>query len=263
MNDPKILEQVALQLPPQSKMADSPEVDELCSLLVNTNSSGNGRVRRYNLLYWGVGRVARTLDRDEVFQALEALLHLVVSTRSPRKLFVRAAVVGWHGRAVVICGPSGSGKTTLAEALIRAGATYYSDQYAVFDSRGRVYPYPNPLTFRDADGDATKKCSAEMLGGRMGTKPLPVGLVVFTQYRSGARWRPGVLTEGQALLALLGETVPIRRRPKRALTICRRVAEGATVLRGKRGEANELAGPLLNRLCSIDHDRRLVLTSEA
>jgi hypothetical protein len=32
-----------------------------------------------------------------------------------------------------------SGKTTLVSELIRAGATYYSDEYAVIDERGRVH----------------------------------------------------------------------------------------------------------------------------
>jgi hypothetical protein len=28
--------------------------------------------------------------------------------------------------------------------LVRAGATYYSDEFAVLDSRGRVHPFPRP-----------------------------------------------------------------------------------------------------------------------
>jgi hypothetical protein len=263
VNDAEALERVAVHLPPESKPSGSSVVDELCSLLVGGSTRAPG-VRRYNLLYWGIGRVARTLDSDEVFQALESLLHMVVSTRAPRKLFVRAAVVGWRGRALVICGPPSSGKTTLAEALVRAGATYYSDQYAVFDARGRVHAYPSPPpSLRNGDGGQARKCPVEMLVGRIGTKPLPVGLVVVTQYRPGTRWRPRVSTSGQALLALLAETVQVRRRPKVALAICRRIAASATTLRGKRGEAGDIALPLLNQLYSGDHDGRLVITSDA
>jgi len=157
----------------------------------------------------------------------------VVSIRSPRRLFVRAAVVGWRGRALVICGPPSSGKTTLAEALVRAGATYYSDEYAVFDAHRRVHPYPNPV---------------EMLSGRIGTRPLPVGLIVVTQFRHGAPWRPRVLTAAQAVLALLAETVGVRGRPKAALAICRRIADHAIALRGTRGEADDLVPRLLKYL---------------
>ncbi len=260
VNNPEALERVVVHLPPESKRAASPVVDELCSLLVG--GSARPGVRRYSLLYWGAGRIARTLDSDEAFQALEALLDLLVSMGARRKLFVRAAVVGWRGRAVVICGPPSSGKTTLVQALVRAGATYYSDQYAVFDARGRVHPYPNRLTLRDGEGGQPRKCSVEMLGGRCGSKSLPVGLVVVTQYWPGARWRPRVLSSGQAVLALLGETVQVRRRPKSALAICRRVADSATVFRGKRGEAEDMVLPLLTYLRSGDHDGRLVLTNK-
>jgi hypothetical protein len=262
VNDPEILEQVAAHLPPESKPSPSPIVDQLCSLLVSGGTQTPG-IRRYNLLYWGSGRIARTLDSDEVLQALEWVLHLAVSTQAPRRLFVGAAVVGWRGRALVICGPPSSGKTTLVQALVRAGATYYSDRYAVFDARGRVHPYANPLTLRDGEEGQARKCPIEMLGGQAGTKPLPVGLVVVTQYRPRTRWRPRKLSSGQAVLALLAETVPVRRRPKDALAICRCIAASATILRGKRGEAEDMALPLLNYLSRGDHDGQLVLTSEA
>lgn len=266
VNDPKALERVALHLPPDCKPSPGPIVDELCSLLVGGSPGAHAPrspgVRRYNLLYWGAGRIARTLDSEEAFQALESLLHLVVSTGAPRKLFVRAGVVAWRGRALLICGPPSSGKTTLVQALVRAGATYYSDQYAVFDGRGRVHAYPIPLTVRAGEGGQRSKLPIEMLDGRIGTKPLPVGLIVVTQYRSGARWRPRVLSAGQAALALLAETVQVRHRPKIALALCRRLAAGATVLRGKRGEAEEIAPALLNYSRCGNHDAHSVLAND-
>jgi hypothetical protein len=253
VSNSEALQRVALHLPPGSKPSELSVVNELCSLLVNPDAS-TSRIRRYNLLYWGIGRIARTLDSDEVFHALELLLPLVVSIRAPRKLFVRAAVVGWRGRALLICGPPASGKTLLAEALVRAGATYYSDEYAVFDARGRVHPCPNPRMLDDGDRSRSRNCPVEMLSRRVGTKPLPVGLIVVTQFLSGAHWRPRVLTSGQAVLALLAETVQVRRRPKAALAICRRVADHAATLRGRRGEAEDLAPRLLNYLVNPDHD---------
>jgi hypothetical protein len=252
VNDPGVLERVAEHLPPRWMPSASPVVTELCSLLVGGSSPGS-RIRRYHLLYWGSGRIARTMEDEELFQTLESLLDLVVAVRAPRQIFLRAAVVGWHGQAVVICGPPSSGKTTLIEALIQAGATYYSDQYAVLDARGYVHPYPKPLTVQDGADGPGKRCPVEMLGGRVGDKPLPVGLVLLTEYQSGARWRPRTLSPGQAVLALLAHTVPARLRPKVALATLRRVAASATTLRGKRGEADDTVDRLLNHLWSPDH----------
>jgi hypothetical protein len=216
-------------------------------------STPGSSVRRYHLLYWGSGRIARTMDDEELFQALESLMHRVVAVGSPRRVFVRAAVVGWHGQALLICGPPFSGKTTLAEALIRAGATYYSDQYAVLDAHGRVHAYPKPLTWQNGDGPL-KRCPVETLGGQVGSKPLPVGMVLLTHYEAQARWRPRRLLPAQAVLALLTHTVPARLRPKFALAALRRVAASATTFRGKRGEAADTVSSLLIHVSRGDHD---------
>jgi hypothetical protein len=262
VNDPGVLQRVADHLPPGWKPSGSPLVTELCSLLVGGSNPGS-RIRRYHLLYWGSGRIARTLDDAELFVALESLLDLVVAVRAPRRIFVRAAVVGWQGKGVVICGPPSSGKTTLVEALLRAGATYYSDQYAVLDARGSVHPYPKPLTVRGEADASLKRYPGETLPGRVGTKSLPVRLVLLTRYQPGTRWRPGILSPGQAVLGLLAHTVPARLRPKVALATLRRIAASATTLRGKRGEAEDIVVRLLNYLGSPDLNGRVLTSSPA
>ena len=102
-----------------------------------------------------------------------------------------------------------TGKSTLVAALIRAGATYYSDQFAVLDEQGRVHPYATPLALpafpapvrppADHDGDQR---------GLAGEEPLPVGAIVLTSYRPGAEWRPRRLSRGEGALALMSQTVP-------------------------------------------------------
>jgi hypothetical protein len=42
---------------------------------------------------------------------------------------------------MVLPGKSFAGKTTLVAALVRAGAEYWSDEYAVLDANGDVHPY--------------------------------------------------------------------------------------------------------------------------
>src|SRR2546421_12282706 len=88
----------------------------------------------------------------------------------------------------------------------RARATYYSDEYAVFDRAGRVHPYARPLRLRDGAGARQKRLAVESLDGVKGDKALPVGLVIVSEYRAGARFSPRRLSQGQGLLAMLANT---------------------------------------------------------
>lgn len=87
-------------------------------------------------------------DREPVLAQLAHELMLHVAERAPELVFLHAGVVGIGGRALVLPGPSFAGKTTLVAALVRAGAVYLSDEYAVLDSLGRVHPYARQLQMR-------------------------------------------------------------------------------------------------------------------
>jgi hypothetical protein len=185
---------------------------------------------------------------DAVLEAFQADLHRFVAERAPRRYFIHAGVVGWKGCAILIPGRSFSGKSTLVSEFVRAGAEYYSDEYAVFDDRGRVHPFPRALALRISGQPNQAEHSPESLGGAVGTKPLRPGLVLVSRYRSGAQWRPRRLTPGQGLLALLGNSVSARRDPRRVLeSLCLGV-EGATAVRGLRGEARDLVPAILEYL---------------
>jgi hypothetical protein len=173
-------------------------------------------------------------------------VQLSVAQLSTRYVFVHAGVVGWNGHAIVIPGRSHSGKTTLVKQLIQAGATYYSDEYAVLDSRGRVHPYARKLGLRDTNVAISKRVRAEDLGALTGTKPLRIGLVVSTNFHDAARWRPRQLSRGQAMLEMLANTVSARTQPEIALPVLRRALEQARALKGRRGEAAEVTHSLLN-----------------
>src|SRR2546430_2563312 len=88
-------------------------------------------------------------------------------------------------------------RTNDPAALVRAGATYYSDEYAVLDRAGRVHPFARPIGLREGATGRQRKISVESLDGVSGAKALHVGLVVLSEYREGARFRPRRLTEGQ------------------------------------------------------------------
>jgi hypothetical protein len=196
--------------------------------------------------------IARTPD---IHAAAALLMHdaeFQVALHAPLRLFVHAAAVAWEGGVIVIPGPSFSGKSALAAALVRAGAEYYSDEYAVLDDEGFVHPFARRLRLRGADGAPVRTVLAAELGGTTGTAPLPLAMVVATSFRAGARWRPRRMTPGQLALTLLQNAVVARTRPAHALDRVARAARGDPVgLRGVRGDADDAAHMLLLRASGL------------
>jgi len=134
--------------------------------------------------------------------------------------------------------------------LVRRGAVYYSDEFAVLDGRGRVHPFAKPLSVRGESGcdRHARMTPPEDLGGTRGSAPLPVELVVLTAHRPGATWSPSSPTPGEAILEMLAHTVPARLRPEASLRALEKVVSRARILKGDRDEARELAGWLLEWL---------------
>jgi hypothetical protein len=253
-NEPRLLERLGPHLPPGWKPCSSPVVDQLFSLWVDRRKTLDRRPAR---VYAGPQERACSASLDEAFEVLESEMRLSLATSAPRHTFVHAGAVGWRNRAVLVPGRSRSGKTTLVAELVKAGASYYSDEFAVLDRRGRVHPFAKPLSIREegrCDAHALKR-HAEELGGACGRAPLDVGLVVFAAYRPRAVWQPTVLTAGRAILELLAHTVPARLRPEASLDALRRAVAHATVLEGDRGDARDLARDLLDRVqAGENHD---------
>jgi hypothetical protein len=242
-NTPAILERLEPCLPPGWRPSRSALVDELFSVWVDPADSAT----RPSRVYVGGKRRARTRDLRQAFAVLESELRQSLAARSRQRTFVHAGVVGWRGQAIVVPGRSRSGKTTLVAELVRAGASYLSDEFAVIDSRGRVHPFAKPLSIRGAGGCDlhVSRPSAEDLGGTSATRPLPIGLVVFASHEPGAEWRPQPLTAGQAVIEMLAHTVPARLRPAASLQALERAVSRATLVKAKRGEAALVARRVL------------------
>ena len=68
---------------------------------------------------------------------------------------------------------------------------------------------------------------------------------MLPRYRPGARWRPARLSLGRAVLELLANTVPVRRRPEASLATLQQIVSDSLILKGVRGEASEMADSLL------------------
>ena len=165
---------------------------------------------------------------------------LDVAERSRQRTFIHAGVVGWRGSAIVIPGRSFAGKTTLVAELIRAGGSYFSDEFAVIDEQGMVHPYPRALQVRESGGYCQTSRSAAEFGAITGTQALPVKLILVTRYRPEGPLAPAAPLARIGLLKLFDNTVSARRSPAIALRNLKQVVADATIVRGVRGEASQL-----------------------
>jgi hypothetical protein len=198
-------------------------------------------------VYVGTVLIAEVHTLKDVASTLAAHAEPFVAERAPDHLFVHAGVVGWEGRAIVMPGSSFAGKTTLVRAWLEAGATYYSDEFAVLDREGKVHPFARPLAIRDDSTVVTRRVPVVALGAETGTTPLPIGLVLMTAYRVGARWRPRRLTPAPTLLALMRNTVAARGNPAHSMPILKQAVSGGMALAGPRGEARAMISAVLRQ----------------
>ena len=242
-----VLGELRAFFPPGWSRSSSVLVDRLYSVRI-----GAADRSQFHLLYANGKRIARSRTLKAIFDWFESDLHHFVAEANEGRVFVHAGVVGWKGRAIVLPGRSYSGKSTLVAELVRQGATYYSDEFAVLDSLGRVHPWARQLAIREngAAGKGTRY-PVEAFGGKAGTRPLPIALIVAFLYQRGAGCRLARLSPGGGVMALLEHTVAIRQKPDLALPILRLVASRVPCFEGVRGEAKGTAGTLLHDFGSL------------
>lgn len=235
-NNAELLDGLDAYFPPLWQPAFTSVVDRIFSLY-----TGKARHR----LFEDSEPVSKFRSRRLLLEDFERRLKIYVAEMARRRVFVHAGAVGWKGRSIVIPGRSYSGKTSLVKALVEAGATYYSDEYAVLDMQGRVHPYPQPLALRQPGSWEQEKCPVAALGGSIGTEPLPIGLVIVSRFRAQTCWCPVQLTAGRGVLELLDNTVPARRKPEIVLATLQKAVMGATILKGDRGEVEYVVRRIL------------------
>jgi len=234
VTDPVHLASFQAEFPPGAEPCDPP-VDRRFSVVPSSTPSGP-----VFDLYGGRRRVGRHPQLDGLARRFGTVVRHLIARRAEGRVFVHAGVVAIGSRAVLLPGRSFAGKSTLVAELVRAGATYCSDEYAVLDADGWVHPFPKPISLRVPDATVATRVDAGDLGGAVATTPLRVGAVVATQYRAGARWSPRPLSPGHAALHLLDNAVPARRRfPEVTAAISAALAGGIAGWEGPRGDAVE------------------------
>ncbi len=183
---------------------------------------------------------------EQLIDRLETHLRLTVGEYADDRVFVHAGVVSWRNEAIIIPAKSFKGKTSLVVELVKRGAVYYSDEYAVIDSEGYVHPFPKTLSVRGIIDEYTQlERDVGFYGGNKGKEAIKPGLILVTQYKKHSKFRPKRLTQGEVVLELISNTLPIRRNPEFSLKSLNKLADNSIAIETKRGEARRFSKKLL------------------
>jgi len=188
-------------------------------------------------LYDGAELLGRFADPEQLRLRLQQQVQMRLTAEARDYLFVHAGVVIWEQGAVVIPGPSRAGKSSLVLELVKAGASFWSDEFAVLDKEGLVHAYPRPL-YQRLSKTRKQRWTPQQLGWNPGP-PVPIRTLLVTRYASGACWRPRELSPDEAVEAIWKEVRYPSSRPD-ARKWLSRALRGAVRLSGVRGEACEI-----------------------
>jgi len=157
---------------------------------------------------------------------------------------VHAGAVLWGGQVLLLPGATHAGKSSLVAELLRRGATYFSDEYALIDSAGRVHPYPRPLLVRNGRPEQhpvlPEECNASV-----GSSPASVGWILSLEYQPAGAWSIAAVSQGEALLTLLRNTPHVLAESPEMVEVFQRAVAGAACYTGSRTEASHAADQIL------------------
>ena len=172
----------------------------------------------------------------------DSLLRILVAEFTKERIFLHAGVVGWKGKAIILPGNSFYGKTTFVAELVRSGAEYYSDEYAVLDADGLVHPFARPLSMRSSGKAIIETITpVEELMGKAGETPLPVGTVFFTQHVPESSPNYEFLTTGQGVVEIIAQTIAIKRNTEFAIKVLKKALSSAIIVKSPRPDAGSFA----------------------
>jgi hypothetical protein len=192
-------------------------------------SSGHRGSLRYEIV--APERRIKAQCMDEALCELRKEVHLHVGEHAPNHVFVHAGVAALNGLTIICPGRSYSGKSTLIKSLLDAGATYFSDEYAVFDEQGHVHSFPFPMSLR-----YPVTARYQVRSETTGTGPVRPDIVLFARFQPNRRWRPRELSPSDALLQLTRHSLAMRSRPGTVLSVLSRVAKMSRTYTGIRGD---------------------------
>ncbi len=242
-DDLSLGEKLVRFLPPYHKLAKFEKAAQVFKLITKENSKING-------LYWNEERIQQFDELDEtIFEAIESKIQLSLAVAlPPRMYFLHAGAVAYKNIGIIIPGSSFSGKTTLTKEFLKFGAEYYSDDCAVIDNYGNLYPYSKTLSIRNRLQES-EIVRVESVGAVNGCRPVPVKLVVLAEYKKRHAWKSHKMSNGETVFELsknLFYPASMTLYPNETFQALANIVKQSKILSGKRGEAAELVKMVLN-----------------
>jgi hypothetical protein len=157
---------------------------------------------------------------------------------------VHAGVVLVDSKALLLPGRSGTGKSSMVAELLRHGASYLSDEYALIDGQGLVHSYPRPLLLRDGSRNGfpvlAPECSVVTP-----SSPVPVGWIMELEYRNSGQSMISPVSKGEGFLSLLRNTPHLLTEAPDLIDKFYKAAEPAQCFVGNRTDAVHAARDIL------------------
>lgn len=200
------------------------------------------------MLYRDGEFLAQNAAEFPFFRYFNAMLRIRVAEYAVGRLFLHSGAVAINGQGLILPGNSYSGKSTLVAELIKRGAEYYSDEYAVLDEAGLNYPFTRDISLRDSAGGRTNETDSppESFGARIGRAAVPVRMVLITAYEEGAFWRPEMLSEGKGIFELIPFIIPLKNNAEFSLRVLKNSLSRAIIARSPRGDSRKFAEIILS-----------------
>ncbi len=161
------------------------------------------------------------------------------------KAVIHAGTVVYNDKAIVVSGKSGSGKSRLVQEILRRGAEYSSDEYAILDPQGYVHPYPRALMIRK-DSDQQYPVLPSELHAKVRAQPAPAALFLFLRFEpdaAGLDVQP--LERSEFLIRLLQSTPQVIADRPDVLAPVLAAAARAKSYTGVRGEVSRAVEEIL------------------
>ena len=220
-------------LPRLVSAADKPDV------LIRLDDIADQSELSVNGVVTALGSDANSLVPELIRVLDEAVLERLTMLRA-----VHAGAVQLGERVLLLPGATHAGKSSLVAELLKRGATYFSDEYALIDSSGCVHPYPRPLLLRNGGPEQSPALPGEW-NALVGERPAPVGWILSLDYLRKSMWSVAPVNQSEGLLILLRNTPHVLGESPEILRVFQRVAAGARCYVGRRGEAADAADHIL------------------
>ena len=208
------------------------------------------RLIRVGELYqlWADGALVASARRavDLVPEIIRVLDDAVIPRLTIQRA-IHAGAVLLNGRVLLLPGATHSGKSSLVAELLKRGATYFSDEYALIDLEGCVHPYPRPLLLRNDSLKQFPVLPSEW-NAPIGDGPAPVGWMMSLKHQSSSGWSAVGISQSEAVLTLLQNTPHTLADSPDLVQRFQRAVASATCYAGCRPEVSQ----------AVDHILRLI-----